>query len=260
MLSLRAQSAYTHIRDHRQQIRGAFLLASLLLFPVTLFYFSPMLILESATRGIINGSFIVFALMSIASLFVGRLYCAWLCPGAGQMETSFAFNARPLAPRWVRWIKWAIWVPWIGALAALAIGAGGYRAMDARYGIESGVSVLEPIGFIVFYAITGLTLVLSIVLGKRGFCHSVCWMAPFMIVGRKVSNALRLPALRLQASSENCTRCHRCDRHCPMSLEVSRMVQVRQMEHSDCILCGNCIDACQKNVIAYRFKQPVKGE
>lgn len=47
----------------RQRYRKALLFLSLLLFPVTLYYFSPMLILQGASQGIINGSFIVFGLM-----------------------------------------------------------------------------------------------------------------------------------------------------------------------------------------------------
>jgi NAD-dependent dihydropyrimidine dehydrogenase PreA subunit len=32
---------------------------------------------------------------------------------------------------------------------------------------------------------------------------------------------------------------------------VNAMVQARAMEHSDCILCGACINVCPKDVIAY---------
>ena len=55
----------------RQRMRRALLLMSLLLFPVTLYYFSPVLIMESAAEGVVNASFIVFAAMFISSLFLG---------------------------------------------------------------------------------------------------------------------------------------------------------------------------------------------
>jgi glucose-6-phosphate-specific signal transduction histidine kinase len=61
------------------------------------------------------------------------------------------------------------------------------------------VALVNAPAYVVYFGVTGLTLALSIVAGKRGFCHTVCWMAPFMILGRKLSNALRLPALRLSA-------------------------------------------------------------
>jgi ferredoxin len=41
-----------------------------------------------------------------------------------------------------------------------------------------------------------------------------------------------------------------------MSLPISQMVKAGNLESSDCILCGNCVDACQQQVIAYRFGRP----
>lgn len=47
----------------RQKIRKLLLILSLLLFPVTLYYFSPALIFDAGMKGVINGSFLVFAAM-----------------------------------------------------------------------------------------------------------------------------------------------------------------------------------------------------
>ncbi len=52
----------------RQRIRKLFLTVSLLLFPVTLYYFSPALIINAGLNGIINGSFIVFALLLLRQM------------------------------------------------------------------------------------------------------------------------------------------------------------------------------------------------
>ncbi|MGC9357108.1 MAG: 4Fe-4S binding protein, partial [Anaerolineae bacterium] len=69
----------------RQRIRKGLLFLSLLLFPITLYYFSPALIIQGASEGVINGSFIVFGLMLLGALFVGRLWCGWACP-AGALQ------------------------------------------------------------------------------------------------------------------------------------------------------------------------------
>lgn len=69
----------------RQRVRKALLFVSFLLFPVTLYYFSPALILQGASEGVINGSFIVFGLMFLSALSVGRLWCGWACP-AGALQ------------------------------------------------------------------------------------------------------------------------------------------------------------------------------
>ena len=44
----------------RQRLRKMLLIISLLCFPVTLYYFSPALIINAGLAGIINGSFLVF--------------------------------------------------------------------------------------------------------------------------------------------------------------------------------------------------------
>ena len=57
----------------RQKIRRTMIFISFLLFPVTIWYFSPYLIIQAASEHIINGSFIVFMIMLIASMFLGRV-------------------------------------------------------------------------------------------------------------------------------------------------------------------------------------------
>jgi ferredoxin-type protein NapH len=64
----------------RQRWRMAALLISLLLFPITLFYLSPYLPVAGAAEGVVSGSLVVFGLLFIAALFVGRLWCGWVCP------------------------------------------------------------------------------------------------------------------------------------------------------------------------------------
>ena len=101
-----------------------------------------------------------------------------------------------------------------------------------------------------------LVFVLSLVAGRRGFCHHACWMAPFMMIGRGVRNIIHLPAVQLRADTPACVACHACTTACPMSLEVQAMVLSRQMENSECILCGTCVDVCPHNVIRYDFGRP----
>ena len=67
----------------RQKIRKALIIFSFLLFPITINYFSPYVIIDGASRGVVNGSFISFSLMFLSALFVGRLWCGWGCPAGG---------------------------------------------------------------------------------------------------------------------------------------------------------------------------------
>jgi ferredoxin-type protein NapH len=237
----------------RQRVRKALLLISLLSFPVIINYLSPYVIIDGAMNGVVNGSMIMFAGMFASSLLVGRLWCGWLCPGAGLEEACIAVNDRPFpGGRW-NWIKWAIWVPWLGVIAFSAASAGGYTRVDFFHLTESGISVDRPQAYVIYYSVIGIFAALAWIAGKRAACHTICWMAPFMILGRKIRNLFAWPALRLKAEQERCIDCKRCTKVCPMSLDVNRMVQSGAMENSECILCGSCVDTCPKDVIHYSF-------
>lgn len=236
----------------RQRIRQALLLISLLIFPATLYYFSPYLIIMGASEGIVAGSMIVFGLMFLSALFVGRLWCGWFCPAGAVQAIAMPVNNRRTSPK-INWIKWAIWIPWLGAIITVTVMAGGFRSVQPLYQLESGITLLQPGWFMIYYIVLFLLVVLAIAVGRRGACHTICWMAPFMIIGRRIRNLARWPSLRLKADADQCIDCKRCTRDCPMSLEVNGMVRAGDMEHSECILCGNCVDTCPKDVIRYRF-------
>jgi polyferredoxin len=240
----------------RQKIRRGVLLGMLGLFPVTLYYFSPVLSLEAASKGVAAGSLIVFAALFIVSLLLGRAFCGWACPAGGIQEMTMLIRGRTVRPRRIAWIKWLIWVPWILVLLLLILRAGGLTRVDFLYGTTKGVSAGDVPGLIALAAVVLLFAILSLAVGRRAACHTVCWMAPFMIIGRAVSSTLGWRSLRLSARTQDCNACGRCTRHCPMSLPVTEKVRQDHLEDPNCILCGSCVDACPRGVLQYAFCPP----
>ena len=237
----------------RQKIRKGLILFSFFLFPAIFYYLSPVLILRASSKGIINGSFIIFILLFMSSLFLGRSYCGWVCPAAGCQEAIFA--ARNKKVTWGDYVKWFVWVPWLGSITLLAFRAGGYHKIDFFYMTTHGLSVGNIYGLIAYFIILFLLIVLpAFVFGKRSFCHHLCWMAPFMIVGRKIRNNFQWASLQLLANPEACKHCHTCSENCPMSLPVEKMVQQSSMENTECILCGTCVDGCKEGAIVFSWR------
>ena len=243
----------------RQRIRKAMLIIAFLSFPVTMNFLSPYVAIDGAMNGIVNGSMILFAMMLLSSLLLGRLWCGWVCPGAGMQEIVEPVNSKRINGARIDWIKWAIWIPWITLIAWLAIGVGGYQRVNFLHLTEGGISVAgsanRPIGFayLIYYLVVFLFVGLAIFAGRRAGCHTICWMAPFMITGRWLRNRFAWPSLRLVANASACTDCMTCSRSCPMSLDVHALVQAETMEHPECILCGTCVDGCSKKAIRYSF-------
>lgn len=236
----------------RQKIRKGIILFSFFLFPAIFYYFSPYLIIDATIKGIINGSFIMFSLMFLISLVLGRAFCGWVCPAAGCQEAIFLSREKNVTKGDL--IKWIIWIPWISTIVILAIRGGGYRSVDFFYQTKYGFSIGDVQALIVYFIVLLFLIVLpAFIFGKRSFCHHLCWMAPFMILGRKIRNNFKWASLQLKAEPEKCKHCHTCINNCPMSLPVEDMVENNKMENSECILCGTCIDGCEFEVIKYAF-------
>jgi ferredoxin-type protein NapH len=235
----------------RQNIRRGILLFSFFLFPATFFYMSPYLIVDATAKGIINGSFILFSLMFVSSLVLGRAFCGWACPAGGCQEAIFLARTKKI--KGGNYVKWIIWIPWISAIVVLVIRNRGYKEVDFFYQTTSGLSIGNVYALVVYLVVLSLIVIPGFIVGKRSFCHHLCWMAPFMIVGRKVANAIKCPSLRLAAKPEVCIHCRKCTENCPTSLPVESMVEQKQMERAECILCGSCVDGCTRGAISYAF-------
>lgn len=238
----------------RQRLRKFLLLLSFLLFPVTIYYLSPVLIINAGLNGIINGSFVVFLILLVGSIFFGRIFCAYLCPAGGLQECAFCINERIPKQGWRNNIKYVIWTVWIAAVVVCYLYRGEMVRLDFFYETDHGISVANIYGYIIYYGIVFLILIPCVLFGKRIFCHYFCWIAPFMVLGTKLRRLLHLPGLQVTAQKENCIACKRCNQACPMGLDVQHMAKQGGCTSTECIQCGACIDACPKHVLHYHMK------
>lgn len=236
----------------RQNWRKLTVILALLLFPITIYYFSPYLILYGASEGVVTGSFIVFGVLFVLSLFGGRLFCGYLCPTSGLQECLNLVQVKKAKGGWLHSIRYIIWVIWLVAIGSMFAFAGGIKEIDFFYQTTNGISIAKPIAYTVYYVVIMGVLILQMLLGKRAFCHYVCWISPFMVVGARLGKWLKIPAIHMATQKEKCIGCRRCTEVCPMSLDVEKMAKVGKMGNSECILCGECIDCCPKKVIKYK--------
>ncbi len=234
------------------KIRKTVQLFFFITFPITLNYLSPYLIVQGSFEGIVSGSALVFLGLFVSALFFGRSFCSWVCP-AGALQDACAGIVNKRVSKRQNNLKYIIWAVWMGAIIAGFISAGGIKGVNMIYMTDGGISVNEPSRYFIYLPIVFLMAVPALIFGRRSPCHSFCWMAPFMVLGTKLKELLRLPARRLTAESAKCISCKGCDKVCPMSLNVNDMVKENKMFHTECILCGQCQDACPKEVLKVGF-------
>jgi ferredoxin-type protein NapH len=237
----------------RQRIRKGIIITLFLLFPAIFAYLSPYLIIQGAFEGVAVGSMVVFALMFLFSLFIGRAFCGWVCPaGAMQDCLALAVDKKPKG-KWRNLMKYFIWVPWLGFIIAGAVSAGGLKKVDFFYWTGHGISVSDFHSIIIYLVIIAIIATVALIAGKRSMCHYFCWMAPFMVIGTKIKDALGIPSLHLEADPAKCSNCKQCSKKCAMSLDVQEMVKKGDMRNSECILCGECADVCPRGAICFRL-------
>ncbi len=183
----------------RQKLRKLLLIISLLLFPVTLYYFSPALIINAGLNGIINGSFIVFVLLFF---FLSHL------------EDYFVH----IYVRQADYKKVLFWL--------------------MKSSPNRGGEILLSIPSVLF--------------GRRIFCHYFCWMAPFMVVGTTLRKLLHMPGVHIRSREKNkCISCGKCNKACPMSVDIMNEIKNKVIGNLECIQCGACIYNCPEKVLDY---------
>lgn len=239
----------------RQNIRKLILIISMLLFPVTIWYMSPYLIIQGAMDGIVTGSFIVFVCMLLGSVLLGRLFCGWICPMGGMQECLFSVNEKSPKQGWKNNIKYIIWIVWIVAVILCFIFRKKKITIDFFYMTDHGISVTEIYNYVIYYGVIFLVLIPAVLFGKRVFCHYFCWMAPFMVIGTKIRKLLHLSGIHIVSKKEKCISCKKCNQQCPMGLNVVELVKNDIDFGTECIQCGSCIDNCPKKALSYGFKR-----
>ena len=236
----------------RQKVRRILLYISLFLFPLTMNYLSPYVSIDGAFAGVLSGSAIMFLLLFLSGLFFGRAWCGWVCPAGGLAEVCQTVNPKTVNIKRLRIVRYSIFAVWFGVLVTGFVLAGGIKGVYPLRLTERYVSVDEPLKYIMYYLVLGLFFVLDLALGRRGACHSICWMSPFLSAGMAVGRLLHLPQMRIRAKAEQCIDCKKCNSKCPMSIDVNAAVKTGSVKSYDCILCGECVNVCPKDVLSYR--------
>lgn len=242
----------------RERLRALVQTLAMLAFPVTLNFMSPYVIVDGAFQGIVTGSALLFVALLLSAPFLGRAWCSWLCP-AGAIQDLLA-RTRPrrfggdASPR-ADLVKYLVWAVWMGTIV-FAFARAGMRAIDPLHLTASGISVDEPARYIIYFGVIAIFMALALIFGKRAGCHTLCWMAPFMVAGRALGRLVRLPGLMLHSEPGRCISCGACAKVCPMSLDAGTMARKGRTERPECIQCGLCTTVCPTGTLDLRFGKP----
>ena len=189
------------------------------------------------------GTLVMFGGIVALGVVLSRFFCGWFC-AFGALQGVFGWIGKKIFGRRftvsvkldavLRWFKYPVlaailYFTWktgelvirpYDPLAAFGHLSAGPEAVWAEFSI----------GFILLV----ITLLLSM-LYERAFCKYVCPLgAVNAILGR-------IPLFRIKRTASTCISCSKCDRVCPMNVDVSGPDAVNS---SECISCMECVTAC----------------
>ncbi len=189
------------------------------------------------------GNIVLFGAVVALGLVLSRFFCGWFC-AFGALQGVFGwigqkiFKKRFVVPakidKVLRWAKYPVLVAIIyftWTTASLVI-----RPYDplAAFG---HLSVGFPDLWTEFAV--GFVLLILILVGSMFYDRVFCkYMCPLGAVNAILS---RVPLFRIKRVESTCISCSKCDRVCPMNVEVSTVQVVNSPE---CIACMECVTAC----------------
>jgi len=215
--------------------------------------------------GKVNWRFLFYPILIVGfvGVLVGRAVCGWACP-IGLLQRATGKVPRTIKRKypWVKklgkhkiehYLRYTKYFVFIGLVIVTTFLIGFMFTDICPVGFLVGtipISVLNPGRYFPneFFYIALIIFILFVILIftiERGWCRYFCPVGAMLAPFNKIS------FLQISVNKKKCTDCNLCSDVCPMGIDVPNMH--RNME---CILCGKCVEACQRNGI--KFERIIK--
>lgn len=167
----------------------------------------------------------------LGPLFFGRGWCGYAC-WTGMILDLLPYKV-PKEPRkkigYIRYITFIISLVFVVSLFMFKVPS-----------LEDIMFYAFIIGNIIYYA---LGVLLAIILkDNRAFCKYICPITIFL------KPASYFSVMRIKCDKEKCISCHKCQRNCPMNVDMTDNSRKRK-NGTECILCMQCIENCPKKAL-----------
>lgn len=216
-----------------------------------LWFVSPLEGLESllVSRQIYLPSLIGMLIPVLLALFLGRVFCSWICPISFTLEITDRLRRRLAKRKTLKnslvVAKKVLWFVLLGELVISMISGAPLFVFWSPPGLV-GREIMMGVFFHTF-ALEGTILFIIILLElvtRRFFCRSFCPLGGLLaFIGQR-------RRLRVITALENCTSCGRCGGVCPMGLVPSE----GEGTSPYCWNCGECLDACKFTALKFDWR------
>jgi ferredoxin len=227
-------------------------------------------------------NFGVLALLIIATLIFGRIYCSVVCP-LGIMQDFFSWLGGKTKKNRFSYAEEKVWLRYgflVVFILALIIGFAPLTTLFAPYSAYGRIvnSLFKPLydmlnnwlagidtahdrynftevqiwtRSVTTFVVAILTLlILGFLAWRKGrlYCNSIC------PVGTVLSFFSRFSLLRVRFDKDKCKSCGMCEKNCKAQAIDFKNGTV---DYSRCVVCGDCLDKCKFDALHYTAQKPV---
>ena len=187
---------------------------------------------------------VLVATFLLASLLLKKTFCSWLCPVGTLSEVLWKlgrkfFRSNITVPRWLdiplrslKYLLMAFFLFIVISMSAEALS----DFLLAPFGIIANVKMLNFFREMGLFGMTVVAMLILLSVFIRNFwCRFLC---PYGALMGLVST---LSPVKIRRDTQACIDCGKCNKTCPSSLPVSRLLQIMSLE---CTSCMECVAVC----------------
>jgi len=182
----------------------------------------------------------------VYGLFVGRMFCSWVCPMNIIADSAIWVNQRIQIKTNLKLNrKTRYGVMLLGIVLSPILGFAAFEAISPVSMLHRAIIFGAGASWLVILAI----FLFDIAVTKYGWCGHFCPLGAFYsLIGR-------FSVIRINHNKDNCTNCMECFKVCHEEQVLGIIGKQNGFINSgECTNCARCIEVCEDDALTFSFR------